>query len=76
MVKRYRLKVSIPAILDKPARTQVQVKLSAGALLRAPSKPSTTLFGMTVVFWAGRHYSVYPRDHIQKAERVYMAREG
>ncbi len=67
---RYRLKIRIRAILDKPGGQHVPVTLPAGALLIQSTQPSTTLLGMTGVYWEGRHYSVYPRDLLRAAARV------
>ncbi len=65
MSTRYRLKVPIRAILNKPQGQQVSVILPAGAVLvRAAhsAEKATTLFGMAGVYWEDRHYSVYPND--------------
>ncbi len=67
---QYRLRLPMRAILEKPGGRQVQVTLPAGAMLEGSSRPSTTLFGMVGVCWEGRHYSVYPKDLVRKAERV------
>ena len=67
---RYRLKASMPAILNKPRGQQVSVMLPVGAILQDSSQPSGILLGMVGVYWEGRHYSVYPRDLIHRAERV------
>jgi hypothetical protein len=67
---RFRLKASMPAILNKPRGQQVSVVIPVGAILNDSSQPSSTLFGMVGVYWEGRHYSVYPKDLIQRAERV------
>ncbi len=53
--------------------TKVSVTLPVGALLNESSQPSTTLLGMAGVYWEGRHYSVYPKDLLKKAERVSTA---
>lgn len=66
----YRLREPIAAILNKPGGEHVAVIIPEGALLDPSSKPSTTLFGMIGIWWEGRHYSVYPRDLLQKAERI------
>jgi hypothetical protein len=67
---RYRLKASMPAILNKPRGQQVSVILPVGAILDDSSQPLSTLLGMIGVYWEGRHYSVYPKDLIRSAERV------
>lgn len=67
---RYRLKRPMLAILNKPGKQNVSVKLPTGAILADTSQPSTTLFGMVGVYWEGRHYSVYPKDLLRAAERV------
>lgn len=73
MVKRYRLKTSIAAILDKPEGGKVSVTLPAGAVLSRSSQHSTTLLGMVGVYWEGRHYSVFPGDLLKKGEQVSTA---
>ena len=70
---KYRLKVPISAILDRPGGQKVFVTLPVGALLDESSQPSTILLGMAGVYWEGRHYSVYPKDLLKKAERVSTA---
>jgi len=67
---RYRLRLPMRAILDKPGGEQVEVKLPAGAILEDSSRTSSTLFGMVGVYWEGRHYSVYPKELVRNAERV------
>jgi len=42
-------------------------------VLRDSSQASTTLLGMIGVWWEGRHYSVYLKDLLRKAERVFSA---
>jgi hypothetical protein len=69
----YRLKAGIPAILDKSESKKLPVTLPAGAVLRDSSQASTTLLGMIGVWWEGRHYSVYLKDLLRKAERVFSA---
>lgn len=68
---RYRLKASMPAILNRPRGQQLSVIIPAGAILDDSSQPSSTLFGMVGVYWEGRPYSVYPKDLVQRAERVF-----
>jgi hypothetical protein len=58
---------------DKAGGERVSVILPAGAVLKSSSQRSTTLLGMVGVYWKGRHYSVYPKDLFQKAERVSTA---
>jgi hypothetical protein len=70
MTTRYRLKVPISAILDKPGGEQISVTLPAGTMLRPTSQPSTTLLGMVGVYWEERHYSILLRDLLHKTERV------
>jgi hypothetical protein len=67
---QYRLRIPMPAILDKPGGRHIPVTLPAGAMLVQSSQPSTTLFGMVGVYWEGRHYSVYPKDLVRATERV------
>ena len=62
---KYRLVSPISAILDIRGDT---VTLPAGAVLSESQPHSTTLLGMVGVLWNGRHYSVYPRDLLEKAE--------
>ena len=69
MQTRYRLKVPIRAILDKPEGGETSVTLPAGALLK-PSQTPLTLMGRVGVYWEGRHYSVYLSDLLRKTERV------
>jgi PAS domain S-box-containing protein len=71
--ERYRLKAPLPAVWDKPGGERISVILPAGAVLKNSSQRSTTLLGMIGVYWKGRHYSVYPKDLFQKAERVSTA---
>ena len=76
MSTRYRLKFPIRAILDKSQGQQLSVILPAGAILvrvAHSSEKSTTLFGMTGVYWEDRHYSVYPNDLLLKADLVHSA---
>jgi CheY-like chemotaxis protein len=75
-VERYRLKARLPAVWDKAGGERVSVILPAGAVLKNSSQRSTTLLGMIGVYWKGRHYSVYPKDLFQKAERVSTAARG
>jgi hypothetical protein len=70
---RYRLKAPITAVLDKPDRTFLSVKLPAGVTLQESSAHSTTLFGLIGVIWEGRHYSVALHDLLNNAERVQSA---
>ena len=70
---KYRLKVAISAILDRPGGQKASITLPAGAVLYESSQPSSTLFGMVGVLWEGRHYSVYLKDLLKKAERVSTA---
>jgi CheY-like chemotaxis protein len=72
-VERYRLNAPLPAVWDKAGGERISVMLPAGAVLKNSSQRSTTLLGMVGVYWKGRHYSVYPRDLFQKAERVATA---
>ena len=72
-VERYRLTAPLPAVWDRAGGERVSVMLPAGAVLKNSSQRSTTLLGMIGVYWKGRHYSVYPRDLLQKAERVFTA---
>ena len=69
-VAEFRLREPIAAIFDKPAGEPASVMIPEGALLDPSSKPSATLFGMMGIWWEGRHYSVYPQDLLQKAERI------
>jgi len=69
-VAEYRLKEPIAAILNKPGGEHIAVTIPEGALLDPSTKPSTTLFGMIGIWWEGRHYSVYPRDLVHRAERI------
>jgi PAS domain S-box-containing protein len=71
--ERYLLKAPLPAVWDKAGGERVSVILPAGAVLKSSSQRSTTLLGMVGVYWKGRHYSVYPKDLFQKAERVSTA---
>ena len=76
MMTRYRLTAPISAIRHPPAGTEIaeyRVKLPAGAMLYESIQPSGTLRGMVGVYWEGRHYSVFLRDLLQKAERVSAA---
>ena len=70
---RYRLTTPITAILDKPDRTLLSVKLPAGVTLQESSTHSTTLFGLIGVIWEGRHYSVAMQDLLNNAERIETA---
>ena len=72
-VERYRLTAPMPAVWDKPGGERVSVMLPAGAVLKNTSQRSTTLLGMIGVYWEGRHYSVYSKDLLQKAELVSTA---
>jgi PAS domain S-box-containing protein len=72
-VERYRLTAPMPAVWDKAGGERVSMMLPAGAVLKNSSQRSTTLLGMIGVYWKGRHYSVYPKDLLQKAERVSTA---
>jgi len=72
-VERYRLTAPMPAVWDKPGGERVSVMLPAGAVLKNTSQRSTTLLGMIGVCWEGRHYSVYSKDLLQKAELVSTA---
>lgn len=73
MISRYRVTTPIRAILDKLDGEKVPVTLPRDAVLYESSLVSPTLFGMVGVVWAGRHYSVYPKDLYKKAERVAAA---
>jgi hypothetical protein len=73
MISRYRVVAPIRAILDKLDGERVPVTLPAGAVLCESSLPASTLLGMVGVVWAGRHYSIYPKDLYKKAERVSTA---
>jgi hypothetical protein len=70
---RYRLKAPISAILNKPDRQQVSVKIPAGVVLHETSVHSTTLFGLIGVLWEGRHYSVALNDLLKNADRIKTA---
>jgi CheY-like chemotaxis protein len=74
--ERYLLKAPLAAVWDKSGGERVSVILPAGAVLKNSSQRSTTLLGMIGVYWKGRHYSVYPKDLLQKAERVSTAARG
>jgi len=73
MISRYRVMSPIRAILDKLNGEKVPITLPGGAVLYESSLVSPTLFGMVGVVWAGRHYSVYPKDLYNKAQRVSAA---
>jgi hypothetical protein len=60
----------MPAILNKADGEHLFVTIPEGAMLDCSAQPSNTLLGMVGVYWQGRHYSIYPRDLLQKAERV------
>ena len=70
MVRGYRLKAPISAILDKPSGEHVSVIIPAGVVLHDSSQPSTTLLGMVGVLWEGRHYSVSFKDLLKNARPV------
>jgi len=72
-VKCYRLTAPMPAVWDKAGGERVSVMLPAGAVLKNTSQRTTTLLGMIGVYWNGRHYSVYPKDLLQRAERLSTA---
>jgi hypothetical protein len=76
METRYSVNSPIRAIFNRQDGEQVSVTIPAGALLvrvSPPQEKSTTLLGMTGVYWEGRHYSVYPNDLALKADRVQNA---
>ena len=50
-----------------------RVMLPVGAVLVESIQRSGTLRGMIGVYWEGRHYSVFLRDLLKKAERVSTA---
>ena len=56
-----------------PEGVKRRVMLPAGAVLVESVQRSGTLKGMIGVFWEGRHYSVFLRDLLQKAERIATA---
>ena len=56
-----------------PEGVKRRVMLPAGAVLVESPQRNETLGGMIGVFWEGRHYSVFLRDLLQKAERVSTA---
>jgi hypothetical protein len=60
-------------VWDKAGGERVSVILPAGAVLKNSSQRSITLLGMIGLYWKGQHYSVYPKDLFQKAERVSTA---
>ena len=66
----YCLRSPLHAILDKSPEEHVQVTIPAGAVVRTTERRSSTLIGMVGVYWEGRHYSIYPSELVQKAERV------
>jgi CheY-like chemotaxis protein len=72
-VERYRVISPLPAVWDKSGGERVSVMLPAGAVLTNTSQRTTTLLGMIGVYWKGRHYSVYPKELLQKAELVSTA---
>jgi hypothetical protein len=72
-MEKYRLKVPISAIVDRTGGQKVSVTLPASAVLYESTQSSSTLFGMVGVLWEGRHYSVYLKDLLKKAERVSTA---
>jgi PAS domain S-box-containing protein len=69
----YRLTAPLRAVWDKAGGERVSVMLPAGAVLKSSSQHTTTLLGMIGVHWNGQHYSVYPKELLQKAERVSTA---
>jgi PAS domain S-box-containing protein len=71
--ERYRLIASLPAVWDKAGGERVSVMLPAGALITSSSQRTTTLRGMIGVYWKGRHYSVSPKELLQKSERFSTA---
>jgi len=74
MSLQYRLRIPIrAAILNKMGGEQVSVTLPAGAIIRESTKRSSTLKGMVGVYWEDRHYSVFLRDLLEKAEIVSEA---
>jgi signal transduction histidine kinase/FixJ family two-component response regulator len=73
LTERYRLTAPLPAVWDYAGGGRLSVMLPAGAVLKNSSQRSTTLLGMIGVYWKGRHYSVNPKDLLQKAERVSTA---
>jgi len=76
MMTRYRVTAPIPAIRHPPAGGEIadrRVTLPAGAVLYESVQPSGTLTGMIGVHWGRGHYSVFPRDLLQKAERISTA---
>ena len=72
MQTRYRVRVPISAILDRPDG-ETSVTLPAGALLQPTSQRSTTLMGMVGVSGEGRHYSLSLSDLLRKTDRVESA---
>ena len=75
MMTRYRVTAPIPAIYHPPGAeiADRRVTLPAGAVLYESVQPSGTLTGMIGVYWGRGHYSVFPRDLLQKAERISSA---
>jgi hypothetical protein len=76
MEMQYCVNAPIRAIFNRQDGEQVSVTIPAGAVLvrfSSPQEKSTTLLGMTGVYWEGRHYSVYPNDLALKADRVQSA---
>jgi hypothetical protein len=61
------------AILNKMGGAEITVTLPAGAMLRESSQRSRTVPGMVGVYWENRHYSVFLRDLLEKAELVANA---
>jgi hypothetical protein len=56
-----------------PEGVKRRAMLPAGAVLVESAQRNETLGGMVGVFWEGRHYSVFLRDLLHKAERVSTA---
>src|SRR4029077_15975199 len=68
MLSRYRLKIPLSAILDKPGGQNVPVTIPIGAVLVDSLHTSTTLPGMAGVFWEGQHCSVFLNDLLKSTE--------
>ena len=73
MLIRHSLKASILATDRTPEGVKRRVMVPAGAVLVESVQHSGTLRGMIGVYWEGRHYSVFLRDLLKKAERVSTA---
>jgi len=64
---------STDTLTRTPEGVKRRVTLPVGAVLVESVQRSGTLKGIIGVFWEGRHYSVFLRDLLQKAERVSTA---